>query len=46
MRERLLSFRAECFVFQFTIQKFKDYKIFRNIILLLFCKGVKLGLSH
>jgi len=40
----LLSFDAESFVFHVAIQKFKDQNIYRTIIFLLFCMGVKLGL--
>ena len=39
----MLSFGAESFVFQFAIQKFKDYDIQNYNVAVLFCMGVKLG---
>jgi len=46
VRECLLSFGAESFGFQFAIQKFEGFKIYRTIILPGVCMGVKLGRSY
>jgi hypothetical protein len=44
-RECLLSFGEESFVFQFAIQKNIKIKIYRTVILSVFCVGVKFGRS-